>query len=60
MDSVIVTVAISALVSGVVALGIEWAAKPRLDARKEYILERYRVQRELEGNLLTIMMITSK
>jgi hypothetical protein len=60
MDSLVVTVAISALVSGLVALGIEWAAKPRLEARKEHRLEVYRTRRELKGNLLRIMFITSK
>jgi hypothetical protein len=60
MDSLVVTVAVSGLVSGVVALGIEWAAKPRLEARKERLLEVYRTRRELKGNLLRVMMITGK
>jgi hypothetical protein len=60
MDSLILTVAVSALVSGVVALGIEWVAKPRLEARKEHLLAVYRVRRKLKGNWVRIMMITSK
>jgi hypothetical protein len=31
----------AALVSATVALGVEWLAKPRLEARKERILRRY-------------------
>jgi hypothetical protein len=34
----------AALVSAAVALGVEWLAKPRLEARKEMILGRYRAR----------------
>lgn len=34
----VVNVLVAALVSAVVALGVEWAAKPRLEARKERLL----------------------
>ncbi|MFC4118494.1 hypothetical protein [Nonomuraea zeae] len=40
-------VLVSAAVSLVVALGIEYAAKPRLEARKERILEAMRARRDL-------------
>jgi hypothetical protein len=34
----------AALVSAAVALGVEWLAKPRLEARKERILRRYQAR----------------
>ena len=44
--SLLLTAVVSAGVAGVVTLGVEYAAKPRLDARKERIVERFRRQRE--------------
>jgi hypothetical protein len=38
---------VAALVSALVALGVEWAAKPRLEARKERILSRHRARNEV-------------
>jgi hypothetical protein len=55
--SLVVTVLVSALVSALAALGIEYAAKPRIEARKELLLEGYRRRRELLGHLDTISMI---
>jgi hypothetical protein len=55
--SLVVTVLVSVLVSALVALGIEYAAKPRIEARKELLLEGYRRRRELLGHLDTISMI---
>jgi hypothetical protein len=50
------TVLISASTSASVALVIEWAAKPGLEARKERILERYRMQRDIARQLKVISM----
>jgi hypothetical protein len=55
--SLVVTVLVSALVSALAALGIEYAAKPRIEARKELLLEGYRRRRELLGHLDTVSMI---
>ncbi len=44
-------IALSAAVAVVATLSIEYAAKPRLDARKERILERARLRREVEALL---------
>jgi hypothetical protein len=52
--SLAVTVLVSAAVSGLVALAIEYAAKPRLEARKEELLELHRRRRELKAMLLKI------
>jgi len=46
-------------VSGLVALGIEYAAKPRLEARKEELLELHRRRRELKAMLLKIMTLSA-
>jgi hypothetical protein len=37
----------AAVVSALVAVGVEWLAKPRLEARKEMILGRYRTRAEV-------------
>ncbi len=55
--SLIVTVLVSTLVSALVALGIEYTAKPQLEARREHLLEVYRRRRELLGYLDTISTI---
>jgi hypothetical protein len=44
----------SAVVAGVVTIGLEWVAKPRMDARKERILETIRSSRKFENNLLKL------
>jgi hypothetical protein len=54
VSDLVVTVAVSAAVSGLVALAIEYAAKPRLEARKEELLELHRRRRELKAMLLKI------
>lgn len=57
--SLVVTVLVSASVSGLVALSIEYAAKPRLEARKEELLELHRRRRELKAMLLKIMTLSA-
>jgi hypothetical protein len=54
--STVSTVLTAALVSGVVTIGLEVVAKPRLDARKERILNDVRNRREFESNLLRLRM----
>ncbi|MCD0446375.1 hypothetical protein LO763_22425 [Glycomyces sp. A-F 0318] len=46
-QSLLLTAIISAVTAAVVALGLEWFAKPTLEARKERILKRHEVFREL-------------
>lgn len=58
MNTVVSTVLISALVSGVVAIGIELVAKPRMDARKERILNDHRNRRKFEDNLLRLRVMS--
>jgi hypothetical protein len=53
------TVLISALTSAGVALAIEWAAKPRLEARKERILEQAKTKRIIERDLNTIASLAT-
>lgn len=52
------TLLISALIaagtSGFVALGVEWLAKPRLEARKDRVLARRRAESEIRRQLLRI------
>jgi hypothetical protein len=50
----------AALVSAVVALGVEWLAKPRLEARKERILRRYRARDEVRRLLYDILFNATK
>lgn len=45
----------AALVSAVVALGVEWVAKPGLEARKERILRRYQARDEVWRVLNSIL-----
>jgi hypothetical protein len=57
MDQITVLVisgVIAAVTSGVVTLGIEWAAKPSLDARKERILARHKSDAAIRSQLLKI------
>lgn len=54
------TILVSVITSSVVALGIEWLAKPRLEARKEKILERYRALVQVGRLLASIMTMASK
>jgi hypothetical protein len=42
-------------VSATVALGVEWLAKPRLEARKERILRRYRAREDVWRALDSIL-----
>jgi hypothetical protein len=53
------TVLISALTSAGVTLAIEWAAKPRLEVRKERILEEAKAKRTVEKNLETIVNLAT-
>ncbi len=46
----------AAIVSAAVALGVEWLAKPRLEARKERILGRYRARDEVWRALDSILL----
>lgn len=46
-QAVVLTAIISASTAAVIALGIEWFAKPTLDARKERILNRHEALREV-------------
>ena len=46
----------AALVSALVALGVEWLAKPRLEARKEMILGRYRAKADVWRALDRILL----
>jgi hypothetical protein len=50
---------VSALTSAVVALGIEWLAKPRLEARKERLLSARRARFTFESRLLRIEVIAA-
>jgi hypothetical protein len=52
------TVLIAASTSALVALAIEWAAKPRLEARKERILDKARARRNVERQLREIVSIS--
>lgn len=45
----------AALVSALVALGVEWLAKPRLEMRKERILRRWRARDEVWRTLDRIL-----
>jgi len=60
MSDTVRTIAVAALTSGVVALGIEYAAKPRLEARKERILARWRTRDSLRRQLLTIGLLAKR
>jgi hypothetical protein len=53
-------VLVSALTSGFVALGVEWLAKPRLEARKERILRRHRAVGEIQRCLSSILVSAAK
>lgn len=52
--TLIISALISAVTSGLVALGVEWLAKPRLEARKERILAKRRAEDEIIRQLLRI------
>lgn len=60
MPGALSTVLIAALTSGVVAFGIEWLFKPRLEARKERLLELHRKRRAFESQMTTIMVNIAK
>jgi hypothetical protein len=51
---------VAALVSAVVALGVEWLAKPRLEARKERLLRRYRARDEVRRLLGDVLFNATK
>jgi hypothetical protein len=52
--TLLVSALISAGTSGTVALGIEWLAKPRLEARKDRILARRHAESEIQRQLMRI------
>jgi hypothetical protein len=54
------TVVVAALTSGAVTLGIEWVFKPRLEARKERMLELHRKRRKFELQMVTVMINVAK
>ncbi|MGW3959121.1 hypothetical protein ACWED2_04815 [Amycolatopsis sp. NPDC005003] len=60
MTATLTTILISALTSGVVALGVEWLFKPRLEARKERLLELHRKRRTFEAQMTTILVNIAK
>jgi hypothetical protein len=60
MSDTLTTVLVSALTSGAVALGTEWAFKPRTEARKERLLELHRKRRELGRHMMTILTNAAK
>jgi hypothetical protein len=53
------TLFIAAVTSAAVALAIEWAAKPRLEARKDRVLEQSRAKREVEYQLGIIVGLSA-
>src|SRR6266498_675281 len=53
----VAAILVAALVSAVVAPGLEWAAKPRLEARKERILRRYRATDDVWRRLNDILFM---
>lgn len=52
--TLLIAALISAGTSGIVTLGIEWLAKPRLEVRKDRILVRRRAELEIRRQLLRI------
>lgn len=52
--STVSTVVTAGVVSAVVSIFFEWVAKPRMDARKERILNDIRNRRKFENNLLRL------
>ncbi len=60
LDVTLANVAVSALTSAVVALGVEWLAKPRLEARKERLLHRHRASADVRRQLDTILFDAGK
>jgi hypothetical protein len=57
--TLILSAGISALISGFVALGIEWLAKPRLEARKNCIVARKDADAEIRRQLAHILEMPS-
>lgn len=60
MTETLSTVVVAALTSGTVALGVEWVFKPRLEARKERLLEFHRKRRTFSSQMTTIMVNIAK
>jgi hypothetical protein len=52
--TVLISALVSAGTSGFVALGVEWLAKPALEARKDRILARRQAESEIRRQLLRI------
>jgi hypothetical protein len=60
MTATLTTILISALTSGVVALGLEWLVKPRLEARKAILLDLHRKRHMFMRNMMVILTEISK
>lgn len=60
MTDTVNTVLVSALTSGVVALGLEWLVKPRLEGRKAVFIESYRKREMFRRNMMTILLDIAK
>jgi len=60
MSSTAITILTSALVSGAVALGIEWVVKPRLESRKERIIGYWRKRHTFDSYLLKMLVISGR
>jgi hypothetical protein len=60
MIGVMRTFIVPALVAAVVALGIEYLAKPRLEVRKERILARHRDTRTAIGNINSLLYVCGR
>lgn len=60
MPQTLSTIVVAALTSGTVTLGIEWVFKPRLEARKERLLEHHRKRRTFASQMHTIMVNIAK
>ncbi|WP_146060336.1 hypothetical protein [Amycolatopsis sp. CA-128772] len=52
--SIVQTALVSAGTAAMVTLLVEYAAKPRLEARKDRVVERMRLRRQLEARLLSV------
>ena len=58
MSTFVTTVVTSAVVSGSVTVAVDWIVRPRMDARKERILDNYRNRRDFEDNLLKLRVMS--
>lgn len=54
IETLVTAAIVSATVATIVALSVEWAAKPRLEVRKERLLQKARARRDAVKNLLRV------